>query len=184
MSTAQSNAIEPVVAKRWVGEIESKFDELDSERGSYMSRCKGIREQIKELKQAAENAGVPRRGLNHLLKRRTLAGKLKAHEDDAEPEVVETADMIDDALGGEKGMAGLPLGAAAGGSAPDDEPDLRGKQQQTREAQRKADAAERLSGMKETPKKRGRPRKGAAPLVGDDTGSAPMTGEDEGAPLH
>ena len=84
MSDLQTSPIDSVKARRFVSEIDRCFDELDSERGSYMSRCKGIRERIKDWKDQAEASGIPRRGLNHLLKRRDLEGKLKAHEDDAE----------------------------------------------------------------------------------------------------
>ena len=144
MSDLQTSPIDSVKARRFVSEIDRCFDELDSERGSYMSRCKGIRERIKDWKDQAEASGIPRRGLNHLLKRREIESKLKAHEDDAEEEIRETADMIDVALGGEKGLAGSPLGAAAGGKEADEE--VRGEQQRKREAERKA-GAEKLLGM-------------------------------------
>ena len=137
-----------------------------------MNRCKGVRDQIGELKKAAENAGVPRRGLNHLLKRRVLSGKLKAHEDDAEPEVVETADMIDDALGGDRGLAGTGLGAAAG-SSPDDDKDLRSRPQRDREAQRQADAQANLAGMKaDTAEKAKASRKKRSGALDDLAGGA------------
>src|SRR6185312_16153185 len=176
----KTNGIDPVKAKRFVGEIDRCFDELASERGSYMARCRGIRDRIKGWKEQAADAGIPRGGLNHLLKRRELQTTIDEHEAEAEADTIETADMIDEALGGGKGLAGTALGAAAGGAdgeaAPkkktpgkkggakpdmssqskadalnvgaEDEPDLRGKQQKEREAQRKAEAEERLKGLK------------------------------------
>jgi hypothetical protein len=171
MSEAGTNAIDPTVAKRWVGDIKAKIDELASERGSYMARCKGIREQIKDMKEAAANAGVPKRGLNHLLKRHVLERKLKEHEDEAEPEVVETADMIDDALGGDKGLAGSPLGAAAGGSEPDDVEDLRGNRQKAKQAAREAEVAEQLKGIKATTAEKAKAKREKRSSALDDVAS-------------
>lgn len=108
MST--DNQIDPVVAKRWVGEIERKFDDLASERGSYMAACKEIRTQIGDLKDAAENAGLPKRALNQILKERVLERKLEALRDIEDEDAADLAEQLRTALGD---FGDLPLGAAA-----------------------------------------------------------------------
>ena len=180
MSEAGSNAIDPTTARRFVGEIDRCEAELLTLRGEYMARCKGVRERMKDWKEQAATAGIPRSGLNFLLKRRKIEEKLKSLEADAEPEIVETADMIRDALGD---FADLPLGGAAVAAA--EEEDLLGTHQKDREAARKAEAADRLSGMT-TPKKRGRPEKSKTPLVGEDGSDAlsSLTDGEEAPAVH
>ena len=167
-----TNAIDPTTAQRFVGEMDRCDEELLTLRGEYMQRCKAVRERKADWVEQAEAAGLPRSGLKVELKRRDLARKIKTLETDAGEEVVETADMIREALGD---FAALPLGGAAveaasgkaaptkgkggkGGKAPlvgqdkggkpktgaDDDADLRG----TRQKEREAEVAGQLGGMK------------------------------------
>lgn len=106
----EANTIDPTTAKRFVGEIEKCFEELASLQGSYMNACAGVRTRIKDWKDAANEAGLPRKALNIELKRRELQRKLEAVTDDIDEDVVDLADQIREALGG---MADLPLGQAA-----------------------------------------------------------------------
>ena len=148
MSEAGTNAIDPTTAQRFVGELDRCDEELLTLRGQYMQRCKTVRERKADWMEQAEAAGIPRSGLKVELKRRALALKLKTLESDAGEEVVETADMIREALGS---FADMPLGAAAVEAAGD-----RGS----------------------APKaKRVRPSKKAAgaPLAGQDDGSDPLS---------
>ena len=148
MTEAGSNAIDPTMAQRFVGELDRCDEELLTLRGEYMQRCKTVRERKADWMEQAEAAGIPRSGLKVELKRRDLARKIKTLEADAGEEVVETADMIRDALGD---FAALPLGGAAVVAA---------------------------GGKDETPKaKRGRPSKKAAgaPLAGQDDGTDPLS---------
>ena len=148
MTEAGSNAIDPTTAQRFVGELDRCDEELLTLRGEYMQRCKNVRERKADWMEQAEAAGIPRSGLKVELKRRDLARKIKTLEADAGEEVVETADMIREALGS---FADMPLGAAA------------------------VDAA---GGNEAAPKaKRGRPSKKAAgaPLAGQDDGTDPLS---------
>lgn len=148
MSEPGSNAIDSTTAKRFVGELDRCDEELLTLRGEYMRACKGVRERKAGWMEQAEAAGIPRQGLKIELKRRDLARKLKTLESDAGEEVVETADMIREALGD---FAALPLGGAAVAAA---------------------------GGAEPAPKaKRGRPSKKAAgaPLAGEPDGSDPLS---------
>ena len=148
MTEAGSNAIDPTTAQRFVGELDRCDEELLTLRGEYMQRCKTVRERKADWMEQAEAAGIPRSGLKVELKRRDLARKIKTLEADAGEEVVETADMIREALGS---FADMPLGAAA---------------------------LEAVGGKEPAPKaKRGRPSKKAAgaPLAGQDDGTDPLS---------
>ena len=161
MTEAGSNAIDPTTAQRFVGELDRCDEELLTLRGEYMQRCKTVRERKADWMEQAEAAGIPRSGLKVELKRRNLARKIKTLEADAGEEVVETADMIRDALGG---FADMPLGAAA-----------------VEAVERMADAGvTSVSIGGETfpvAKNRGRPSKKAAgaPLAGQDDGTDPLS---------
>ncbi len=148
MTEVGSNAIDPTTAQRFVGELDRCDEELLKLRGEYMQRCKTVRERKADWMEQAEAAGIPRAGLKIELKRRDLLRKIKTFEADAGEEVVETADMIREALGD---FAALPLGGAAVVAA---------------------------GAKDETPKpKRGRPSKKAAgaPLAGQDDGTDPLS---------
>jgi hypothetical protein len=106
-----TNGIDPALAKQFVGAIQAKFGELLSERGSYMATCKAIRGDIKDLKEAANGKGIPRRALNLLLKELDLEKKLKELRDEAEEDVSAITDMIREALG--EDFSEMPLGNAA-----------------------------------------------------------------------
>lgn len=109
-----ANTIDPTTAKRFVSEIESCLEELLSERGTYMSRCKGIRERIKDWKDAANEAGIPRKALNIELKRRDLESKIEGLTKDLEEDDADVVEQLRDALGG---FGDTPLGSAAIGAA-------------------------------------------------------------------
>lgn len=106
-----TNGIDPGKAKLYVGAVQSKFGELLSLRGSYMADCKGVRQDIKDIKEAANDDGIPRKSFNLLLKELDLEKKLKELRDEAEEDVSAITDMIREALG--EDFAESPLGDAA-----------------------------------------------------------------------
>jgi hypothetical protein len=90
--------------------VENLYDELDSEQGAYMQRCRQIRDGIKRVIVEAVDAGIPRREFRAVIKTRRLENKLERIREDLEPGEVETFDQIRTALGD---YADTPLGAAA-----------------------------------------------------------------------
>lgn len=160
MSEHQTNAIDPTTAQRFVGELDRCDEELLTLRGEYMQRCKTVRERKADWMEQAADAGLPRAGLKHYLKERKLLAAVSFHRQEAEPEVIETADMIREALGD---FSELPLGGAA-----------------VEAVERMADAGVTSMSINgdtfPLAKKRGRPSKKAeVPLAGQDDGTDPLS---------
>lgn len=176
-----SNVIDSTTAKRWAGEILGSWKKSRDIREDAKEKIRPDLEFESEHRQglyeAAEAAGLPLNALklevarqkddweNELRKRR--------REEKAGDDILELADQIKEVLGD---FAALPLGQAAVKAAapekkkgrgkkaavalvgedkgakpktgPDDEPDLRSAGQKDKEAQRQADAEERLKGIK------------------------------------
>lgn len=177
-----SNVINSTDAKRWVGEVERIDKEILSIKMTNAAQVKAAKERRSECLDRADAAGVPKDALELELKRRALDRERKNLELGAGFDQVELADMIREVLGD---FAALPLGQAAvkaaspekkkgrskkaavalvgedKGAKPktgaDGEPDVRSTRQKDKEALRKADAEERLKGIK--------------PLDGDDAGA-------------
>jgi hypothetical protein len=168
-----ANVINETDARRWVSEIERFDEEILSIKMENASRQKAMKERKAEAFERADAAGVPSAALKLELFRRDLERKRKAKEADAGVDKVELADMIRAALGD---FAGLPLGGAAVAAAKDF---VDGVNASGLTVTMTADGKSVTVGGK-----RGRPKKGAAPLVGNDTGAPPMTGADDEADLR
>ena len=110
MSEAEANTVDEGAAKRWMHEIERCDEELASERGAYMARCKGIRDRIKDIYELASSDGVPRTALRTLRKERELIRKIKSLTAELDGEDIDLVDQVRVALGP---FGDLPLGAAA-----------------------------------------------------------------------
>jgi hypothetical protein len=125
MSSAKNgNGFDPSIVHQFVKDIERHFETLKSYQGEYMNRCKTVRDLIARSKDAAKEAGIPKKLLTALLKERELLRKVDdirdSFEDDEDAEVY---DQLCEALGD---FIETPLGKAAAGTAPgDDEKDVR-----------------------------------------------------------
>jgi uncharacterized protein (UPF0335 family) len=97
-------------AKPYMQRIESKLDELESMRGSYMADCKVVREDIKEILGEAKDAGIAVKALKGLIEYRKLERKQEKIADGFD-DIDESAtyDQLVEALG--------PLGFAAARAA-------------------------------------------------------------------
>lgn len=107
---AKTNGYDADRVKAIVGKIEGYFDDLASEQGTYMQRCRSIRENIAAAYEEAKAFGLPKKELRAVVKARDLEGKAKAIRDAMEEEQAETYDQIRFALGD---LADTPLGGAA-----------------------------------------------------------------------
>lgn len=110
MAEVGDNGLDPEKVKQHVGGYEECVEELETLKADYMNECKAVRERMGEVVEQAKNDGLAKRPFKHLLKRRALERKLEKHESKAEAEIVEIADLIEHALGGEKGLSGTPMG--------------------------------------------------------------------------
>jgi len=93
-----------------VGRIEGLFGDLLSEQGTYMARCRNIRESIAGVYEEAKVRGVPKKELKKVIETRKLEAKIRSLYEDLETESQEAFDQIMDALGD---YADTPLGQAA-----------------------------------------------------------------------
>jgi len=104
------NGFKPKVVKSFVSRIEALFDDIESERSTFMSKCKDIRGDIKEVYAEAKAEGVPTSELKAAVKMRELARKQDDIRDALDTEQQDTLDQIRLALGD---LEGTPLGDAA-----------------------------------------------------------------------
>lgn len=63
-----SNQYDPDVVNSLLKKIDGFDDDLASEKGSYMSRCRNLRESIKAVYDEAKTQGVPQKELRVLVK--------------------------------------------------------------------------------------------------------------------
>lgn len=111
MTTAgKSGSLDPEKAKSFIARVEEVESEMASEQGTYMARCKELREEIAEIMDEAKAAGISKKPLRAVLKTRSLQRKLDAERDNLESEAQDTYDQIRHAIGD---LADLPLGTAA-----------------------------------------------------------------------
>lgn len=133
-----ANSIEGRAAP-FLKRIESLFDDLESERGKYMSAAKGLREDIKSVYDEAKDKGVPVKALKGLVRYRELEKKQKAIGDGLDIDEASSFETLVEALGDfsstELGQATIDLAkardkkegkkngkaTAAAGAAPDPE---------------------------------------------------------------
>jgi len=103
--TENGNTLESRAA-RFLKDIENCNVELDSMRGTYMSDCKTVRQQIKDIYSEAKDAGVNTRALKGVVKHRQLARK--------QEKIAASIDDVDDAAAYAELIEKLgPLGMAA-----------------------------------------------------------------------
>jgi uncharacterized protein (UPF0335 family) len=75
MDTAQSNDL-ATKAEPFVRQIEEIDDDLESEKGEYMSRCRVLRDKRKDVFGDAKDAGIAVKPLKAVVKRRKLENKI------------------------------------------------------------------------------------------------------------
>lgn len=118
-SKAGHNGFDPAVLNSIVDRIEGVFEDLLSERGTYMLKCRRLREDIANLYEEAKARGIPQKPLKKAVKARDLVRKMEALRQELDMVDQESYDQIRHALGD---LADLPLGEAAlKGKAPNGE---------------------------------------------------------------
>jgi uncharacterized protein (UPF0335 family) len=111
MADALANGFDPEVVSRFVSRLESLHSDLASEKGEYMQRCRQIRDEIKDVLQAAKDEdGIPKKALKTLIKKRELLGKIENLADFLEVDDRSAFEALEQALGD---YGDTPLGQAA-----------------------------------------------------------------------
>jgi Skp family chaperone for outer membrane proteins len=93
-----------------VANIEQCYNDLASERGIYMSKCKRIRETMSNDYDKASDQGISKKLLKRIIKERELERKIGALTDDLEDDERNEHAMLIEKLGE---FANTPLGKAA-----------------------------------------------------------------------
>lgn len=136
-----SNGIDPVVAKRWVGEALRVYQALEDQKIANMNACRTIRARFPEIFENAKNAGLPIKALKLTIKQRLLELKIEGLQEDIDglvpedEEDAETFEQFREAIGD---FGELPLGKAAVEKKAAEEEDLRPRHLREQEEERKA----------------------------------------------
>jgi uncharacterized protein (UPF0335 family) len=111
-SAAKSNGYDGDQLRALIGKLEGYEQDLLSEQGAYMNRCRAIRDSIKITFTEAKAAGIPKKILAGHVALRKLERKKEAVVESLQDEegLAEAFDMTASALGD---FAALPLGIAA-----------------------------------------------------------------------
>lgn len=109
-AAAVGNGYDGEKLRSYISKIEGYFADMESEKGSYMRRCKSIRESIDVVFEEAKALGIPKKVLKAHVELRKLEGKKEAIVAKLDGDDAETFEVMADALGD---FATLPLGMAA-----------------------------------------------------------------------
>lgn len=105
-----TNAPDDVDVQTAVKNIETHYENLASERGVYMQKCKRIRESMASDYEIAGNRGISKKLLKTVIKERELERRIEALTFDLEPDERSEREMLVEKLGT---FGELPLGKAA-----------------------------------------------------------------------
>jgi hypothetical protein len=108
--TRAGNGFDPKVTQGFVDELKGFVADLLSERGTYMQRCRAIREDMGTVYDRAKTAGIPTRVLKLIMKEFAAVDKLLAEREKLEEDTRETYEAVRASLGQ---LADTPLGQAA-----------------------------------------------------------------------
>jgi hypothetical protein len=104
------NSPDDVDVQAAVKNIEERYQDLASERGTYMLKCRRIREGMANDYEAAGNRGISKKLLKKIIKERDYERKIDALTADLEPDERSELEMLVEKLGA---FADTPLGQAA-----------------------------------------------------------------------
>lgn len=105
-----TNSPEDTDVQSAVRNIEERYTELASERGSYMLKCRRIREKMATDYEVAGNKGISKKLLKTIVKERELERKIEGLTVDLEPDERSEREMLVEKLGA---FIDTPLGQAA-----------------------------------------------------------------------
>ena len=121
MVAATHNGYDPAKVGKFVGDIEKIMAQMESEKGSYMARMKGFREDISAIYDEAKDAGLPKKEMKAVVKARELERKVEKLRDGLTDDQQDAFDLLRHALGD---LADTPLGRAALGEGAGDEEEV------------------------------------------------------------
>lgn len=104
-----TNAFDPDIVNNLLNKIDGYHADLDSERGSYMSKCRNIRSSIEGVIEQGKAAGIPTKELKTLIKIRLKEKAARKLFEDLEGDQQITLQMI----AATERVADLPLWRSA-----------------------------------------------------------------------
>lgn len=110
VAAIRGNGYDPEKVKGYVSRIQNLHADLASRQSEYMTDCKVIRGDIKEVLDEAKDAGIPKKELRRVIRRLELEGKIEDLRDELEGDEQDNYDLLLDALGK---FSDTPLGGAA-----------------------------------------------------------------------
>jgi hypothetical protein len=105
-----TNGLDQDLAISFVERIESLNRDLESERGTYMARCRPIQDAKKQVYDEGKDAGIRKAAMKVLVEKRKKLREIVKAESELEDDDRENYGLLDDAI---PGLDDLPLGIAA-----------------------------------------------------------------------
>lgn len=94
MVAATHNGYDPAKVGKFVGDIEKIMAQMESEKGSYMARMKGFREDISAIYDEAKDAGLPKKEMKAVVKARELERKVEKLRDGLTDDQQDAFDLL------------------------------------------------------------------------------------------
>lgn len=111
VAAIRGNGFDPEIVRGYVQRIESLYQDLATEKGESMARCKVIHEDVAAVYDEAKKVGgVPKKALKTAIKKRDLGRKFDAVGEDLEGDDLDNYAAVLLAVGQ---LSDTPLGAAA-----------------------------------------------------------------------
>lgn len=106
----RGNGFDPAIAGPFVDRVEYLHADIGKLKSAFMLDCKSIQADIKEVMTEAKNAGIPKKALRNVVKKRKLERDIEGIREDLDGEDQDSFDQL--VLAMDK-YADTPLGAAA-----------------------------------------------------------------------
>lgn len=104
------NGYDAKAVKSFIERVESIHAEIESEKGTYMRKCKELREDIASVLDEGKDAGIPKKLLKAHIELRKLELRKESIVENLSDDDASDFEVMADALGE---FAKLPLGMAA-----------------------------------------------------------------------
>lgn len=110
VSAIRGNGFDPDAVTGFVERIENVFGDINKERSESMHRCKTMRADIDEIYKEAKGAGIPKKALKAVVKKRGLIADIDDCGSNLEDDDASAFEQLQNALGM---LRDLPLGQSA-----------------------------------------------------------------------
>lgn len=114
VSAVRGNGFDPAAVKGFVERIEDRHGELNRIASVRMAESKDVRVEIDEIYKEAKNAGIPKKALKQVIKKRGLIADIEECGSDLEGDDDLAFDQLQNCLGM---LKDTPLGQAASARA-------------------------------------------------------------------